>query len=71
MVFFCLMHITIVYMIATLIKGVFWEVFFTVTTIFAERKKETIEEEAKEREINQKTAEILEINEAIENNQYI
>jgi hypothetical protein len=68
MLFFCLMHITIVYMIATLIKGVFWEVFFTVTTMFAERKKETIEEEMKEKEINLKTAEILEINEAIENN---
>lgn len=37
MLFFCLMHITIVYMIATLIKGIFWEVFFTVDTIFQKR----------------------------------
>jgi hypothetical protein len=68
MLFFCLMHITIVYIIATLIKGVFWEVFFTVNTIFTERRKEMFEEEVKEKEINLKTVEILEINEAIENN---
>lgn len=37
MLFFCLCHITIVYIIATLIKGIFWEVFFTVNTIFDER----------------------------------
>lgn len=30
MLYFCLMHITIVYIIATVIKGIFWEVFFTV-----------------------------------------
>lgn len=24
MIFFCIMHITIVYIIATLIKGIFW-----------------------------------------------
>jgi hypothetical protein len=44
MLFFCFLHITIVYIIATLIKGVFWEVFFTVDTIYSERKKETSEE---------------------------
>jgi hypothetical protein len=37
MLFFCLMHITIVYIIATLIKGIFWEMFFAVNTAFAER----------------------------------
>jgi len=39
MLFFCLCHITIVYIIATLIKGIFWEVFFTVNTIFEAREK--------------------------------
>lgn len=34
MLYFCLMHITIVYMVATMIKGIFWEVYFTVDTIF-------------------------------------
>lgn len=43
MLFFCFMHITIVYIVATLIKGVFWEVFFTVDTIYAERAKQTLE----------------------------
>jgi hypothetical protein len=37
MLFFCLIHITVVYILATLIKGIFWEVFFTVNTMFAER----------------------------------
>lgn len=44
MLFFCFLHITIVYIVATLIKGVFWEVFFTVNTIYSERKKSTFEE---------------------------
>lgn len=47
MLYFCLLHITIVYMLATLIKGIFWEVFFTVNTIFAARDKNSIEEELK------------------------
>jgi hypothetical protein len=47
MLYFCLLHITIVYMIATLIKGIFWEVFFTVNTIFATRDKNAAEEEEK------------------------
>jgi MFS superfamily sulfate permease-like transporter len=55
MLFFCFMHITIVYIIATLIRGVFWEVFFTVNTIYLERKKLTVEEEIKENELNVKT----------------
>lgn len=48
MLFFCLMHITIVYMIAALIKGIFWEVYFTVNGQLETRtQKET---EAKEQE---------------------
>ena len=43
MVFFCFLHITIVYIIATLIKGVFWEVFFTVNIIYEERKMHLLE----------------------------
>jgi hypothetical protein len=39
MVFFCFLHITIVYIIATLIKGVFWEVYITVKNILTERRK--------------------------------
>lgn len=48
MLFFCLCHITIVYIIATLIKGIFWEVFFTVNSTFEERDKTNKEEEERE-----------------------
>jgi len=34
MLFFMFMHLSIVYIIATLIKGIFWEIFFTVDKIF-------------------------------------
>lgn len=37
MCYFCFMHIIIVYVVATLIKGIFWEVYFTVDQIFRER----------------------------------
>jgi hypothetical protein len=47
MIFFCFLHITIVYIIATLIKGVFWEVFFTVNSIYDERKMQLLEKERK------------------------
>lgn len=48
MLLFCFMHIIIVYIIATLIKGIFWEVFFTVNQIFEDREKETVMEAKKE-----------------------
>lgn len=55
MLFFCLCHITIVYIIATLIKGIFWEVFFTVNTVFEEREHTTEEEEVREEAMAKKT----------------
>jgi len=39
MTFFCIMHVFIVLIIATLVKGIFWEVFFTVSTTIKERNK--------------------------------
>lgn len=39
MTFFCVMHLVIVYIIAIIIRGVFWEVFFTVDAIFSERER--------------------------------
>lgn len=39
MVYFCFMHIVITYITATLIRGIFWEVFFTVNSIFQERNR--------------------------------
>ena len=42
MVYFCFMHIIITYVIATLIKGIFWEVYFTVDQTFRERERETL-----------------------------
>lgn len=30
MLYFILMHLVITYIVATLIRGIFWEVFFTV-----------------------------------------
>jgi hypothetical protein len=41
MAYFCFMHIIITYVIATLIRGIFWEVFFTVNSIYSERNRET------------------------------
>lgn len=39
MVFFCFLHITIVYILATLIRGVFWEVYVTVKQVLNERNR--------------------------------
>ena len=47
MVFFCFLHITIVYILATLVKGVFWEVYVTVKHVLNERSKIAEEEEDK------------------------
>ena len=44
MLFFCFMHLIIVSIISTLIKGIFWEVYFTVDEIFTARDTETQEE---------------------------
>lgn len=48
MIFFCLCHIIIVLMLATLMKSIFWSIFFTVTEQFEERSK--VEKEEKELE---------------------
>ena len=37
MLYFCFMHIIIVYIIATLIKGIFWQTFFTVDGVFRDK----------------------------------
>jgi hypothetical protein len=37
MLFFMLMHLIITYIIATLIRGMFWEIFFTVNSIMQKR----------------------------------
>jgi MFS superfamily sulfate permease-like transporter len=71
MLLFCFMHIIIVYIIATLIKGIFWEVFFTVNQIFVDREEETKQEEIKEEKNQQKANEIIEINMLIAAQEYI
>lgn len=58
MSYFCFMHIIIVYIIATLIKGIFWEVFFTVNQIFEERDQNTEKENKKEEETQNRIKEI-------------
>jgi hypothetical protein len=58
-------------MIATLIKGIFWEVFFTVNTIFATRDKHSAEEEEREQQMLEKSSEIKDINDAIERGGWI
>ena len=37
------MHLIIAFIICTLIKGIFWEVYFTVDKIFTQRDLETRE----------------------------
>ena len=71
MVYFCLMHIIITYVIATLVKGIFWEVYFTVDQIFYDREVQTKEEREKEEEYEQRAEEIREINEQIVEKEYI
>ena len=71
MVYFCLMHIIITYVIATLVKGIFWEVYFTVDQIFYDREVQTKEEREKEEEYEQRADEIREINEQIVEKEYI
>lgn len=71
MLFFCFLHITIVYILATLIKGIFWEVFLTVNGIFEDRDRFTKDEEAKELEMDRKSEEINGINFSIKNNEPI
>ena len=71
MIYFCFMHIIIVYIIATLIKGIFWEVYFTVDQIFREKERETLEEQMKEQENEERTKEIKFINEMIKQEQTI
>lgn len=58
MIFFCFMHIIIVSIISTLIKGIFWEVYFTVDRIFNERDEEHRNEREKEKEVEEKKKEI-------------
>ena len=69
--FFCLCHITIVYIIATLIKGIFWEVFLTVNEIFEDLHEEQEQEINKEEVLSKKAREINEINEAILDSVYL
>ena len=38
MLYFCFMHLIIVSVMSTLIKGIFWEVYFTVDKIFTDRE---------------------------------
>jgi hypothetical protein len=42
MLYFILMHLVITYIIATLIRGIFWEVFFTVNAIIQRRRREGV-----------------------------
>jgi hypothetical protein len=70
MIFFTGTQITLVYIVSTIIKGVFWEIYFTVDSIFVERERQiAIEEEAKE-EKRKTIAEMSEISSSIENNIY-
>ena len=38
-IFFMLMHFVIVYINGTLLKGIFWEVYFTVSSVMDEREE--------------------------------
>ena len=71
MLYFCLMHIVIVYMIATLVKGIFWEVYFTVNRIFDEREKETTEEISKLEAQDKKKKEMQEVKEEYESKSFL
>ena len=71
MLYFCFMHIIIDYIIGTLIKGIFWEVYFTVDKIFKEREKETLEEEIEEEELKRKVEEVEGIKKMIEEKEFI
>ena len=62
MLFLCLVHIIYVFILMNLIKGIFWEVYFTVDGIFIEREKETTAEMRKEEENSRRAQEINEIN---------
>lgn len=50
MLYFCLMHLTVKYIIATLIQGIYWEVYFTVNKVLDERDKIASEEATKDEE---------------------
>lgn len=71
MTFFCIMHVFIVLIIATLVKGIFWEVFFTVSTTIKERNKLEVTQEAKEIEKAMKMQEYNQINQLINNSEVI
>lgn len=45
MIFFTGTQITLVYIVSTIIKGVFWEIYFTVDSIFVEREKQIAREQ--------------------------
>ena len=68
MLYFCLMHIIITYIIATLIKGIFWEVFFTVKEIFEQRDRKLKEENRRDGANAARAQEMKEVEELIEGN---
>jgi len=71
MVYFCIMHIIITYIIATLIKGAFWEVYFTVDQIVSERDRKNKEEILKEEQYEARAKEIKQIEDMIKTREYI
>jgi hypothetical protein len=49
-IFFILMHVTIVHITGTLIKGIFWEIYFTVSSMMDAIEDELHQQLLKEEE---------------------
>ena len=63
------MHFAIVFVLATLLKGIFWEIYFTVAGMLDDMQERVIEEEKKDNQVKKKSEEINQITQQINQNQ--